>query len=206
MEMRKTLTMLNNQIYMNNNNQLFDIINKLESIVNDLKFNKYNNNVIIQIKNIIMILNNIINENKKNMEEIKLSLQYLGQNMNDIKQEIKDIKYYNQNQNNNQMMMYQMNPIMMLNMNSMGNNYDTNINNKGEIWNIFIAEDGNISLKVNIQISPDKTVKDLINLYKIRTGNFFNPGEKKFIYDARQLNEESKISECLRNYCIIMIV
>ena len=59
--------LLNNKVYSNNNNILFDVINKLENIVYDLNNNKQINIIIKQIRNIIIIMNNVINENKKIM-------------------------------------------------------------------------------------------------------------------------------------------
>ena len=63
--------MLNNKIYSNNNDILFDIVYKLDNIVNDLNNKKHIDIVIKQIRNIIIIVNNIINETQKNKEEIK---------------------------------------------------------------------------------------------------------------------------------------
>ena len=58
---------LNNNIYSNNNNILFDIVNKLENIIKDI-----NNDIIIKrIRDIIILMNNLINDNKKNIELIR---------------------------------------------------------------------------------------------------------------------------------------
>ena len=55
---------LNKNIYSNNNNILFDIINKINNVNDDL--NNSNINIIInRIINIIIVINNIIKDNKK---------------------------------------------------------------------------------------------------------------------------------------------
>jgi len=86
---------LNNKIYSNNNNILFEIINKLENIIKDI-----NNNIIInRIKDIIIIINKLINDNKKNIELIRKDIQDL---YNHINNNIKELNNnINQNINNN---------------------------------------------------------------------------------------------------------
>ena len=67
MDEQNIFNSLNNKIYSNNNNILFDIVNKLENIIKDL-----NNDIIIKrIKDIIIIMNNLINDNNKNIELIR---------------------------------------------------------------------------------------------------------------------------------------
>ena len=46
---------LNERMYSNNNNILFNIVSQLEKVINDLNNNRQINNIIIQLKNIIMI-------------------------------------------------------------------------------------------------------------------------------------------------------
>ena len=65
---------LNEQIYVNNNNLLLEIINKLENIMKDT-----NDKLIIQrIKDIIIIMNKVIN----NCNQIRKDIQNLSNNMN----------------------------------------------------------------------------------------------------------------------------
>ena len=65
---------LNEKIYVNNNNLLFEVINKLENIMKDT-----NDKLIIQrIKDIIIIMNKVIN----NCEQIRNDIQNLSNNMN----------------------------------------------------------------------------------------------------------------------------
>ena len=51
---------LNNKVYSNNNNILFEVVNKMENIVNDLSNNSCINKIMEQIRNIIILLNSII--------------------------------------------------------------------------------------------------------------------------------------------------
>ena len=54
--------LLNNKIYNNNNNILFEIINNLQQIINYSK----DNIIIKRISDIIIKMNFVINENRKN--------------------------------------------------------------------------------------------------------------------------------------------
>ena len=65
----KDIFMSNDTNHSNNNNILFEVINKLENIVNDLNNNKKIDLIIKQIRNIIIIMNNTINENRKNNKD-----------------------------------------------------------------------------------------------------------------------------------------
>ena len=108
---------LNNIIYSNNNNILFDGINKLETIVTDLNNNRQINIIIKEIHNIIKTMNNVINENRKNNAQIREDInklnndiinnnniikktklykngKYIGETKNDLR-EGKGIMYYN---------------------------------------------------------------------------------------------------------------
>ena len=77
---------LNNKIYSNNNNILFEIMNKLENIIKDI-----NNDIIIKrIKDIIIIINKLINDNKKNIELIRKDIQDLNNNINNNFKELKN--------------------------------------------------------------------------------------------------------------------
>ena len=66
----QNILILNNKAYSNNNNILFDIINKLNNIVENINNNIQSDIIINQIKNIIIIMNNVINDNKKNIDLI----------------------------------------------------------------------------------------------------------------------------------------
>ena len=57
---------LNNKVYPNNNNLLFDIINDLQQVIN----NTNDNLIIKRIGDIITKMNFIINENRKNNQLI----------------------------------------------------------------------------------------------------------------------------------------
>ena len=77
---------LNNNMYSNNNNILFDIVNKLENIIKDI-----NNDIIIKrIRDIIILMNNLINDNKKNIELIRKDIKDLNNNMMNNFKELKN--------------------------------------------------------------------------------------------------------------------
>ena len=72
---------LNNKVNSNNNNILFEVVNKMENIVNDLSNNSCINKVIEQIRNIIIILNSFIKENKNNFDLIRKDINSLRQDI-----------------------------------------------------------------------------------------------------------------------------
>ena len=72
---------LNNIIYEQNNNILYDIIKQLEKIINDLNSQTKIDMIIKQIKNIIIIMNKVISENKKNTEQLRKDINLLNSNM-----------------------------------------------------------------------------------------------------------------------------
>ena len=72
--------LLNYIFYKNNNDILYNIINQLEIIVNDLNNHK-KIDIIKQIKNIIILVNKVIRENKKNTEQLREDIQKLNKNM-----------------------------------------------------------------------------------------------------------------------------
>ena len=72
---------LNNKVYSNNNNILFEVVNKMENIVNDLSNNSCINKIIEQIRNIIIILNSFIKENKNNFDLIRKDINNLRQDI-----------------------------------------------------------------------------------------------------------------------------
>ena len=72
---------LNNKVYSNNNNILFEVVNKMENIVNDLSNNSCINKIMEQIRNIIIILNSVIKKNKKNIDLIRKDFNNLRQDI-----------------------------------------------------------------------------------------------------------------------------
>ena len=71
--MEKNLFSLNNKMYSNNNNILFEIINEWSQIKN-----KSNDDIIIKRLGVIINkMNYIINENKKNLELIRKDISSL---------------------------------------------------------------------------------------------------------------------------------
>ena len=72
---------LNNKVYSNNNYILFEVVNKMENIVNDLSNNSCINKIIEQIRNIIIILNSFIKENKNNFDLIRKDINNLRQDI-----------------------------------------------------------------------------------------------------------------------------
>ena len=85
---------LNEKIYVNNNNLLLEVINKLENIMKDT-----NDKFIIQrIKDIIIIMNKVT----KNCDQIRKDIQNLTNNMNQRFNHLElNIKTNNININNN---------------------------------------------------------------------------------------------------------
>ena len=73
--MEKNIFDLHNDIFSNNNNILFEIINDL----NQLKNYTHDNIIIQRLSDIISKMNYIINENKKNLELIRNDISVLNQ-------------------------------------------------------------------------------------------------------------------------------
>ncbi len=101
-----------------------------------------------------------------------------------------------------------MNPMMVNNMPmsmDMGmNNTSVSIGDAGG-WNL-IFEEKNGSKRINITISPDKTVAAAINMYKIKTNQVDN-NQMKFIYNGKQLATALSISQSgLINGSVITVV
>ena len=69
--------LLNSMAYEKNNDILFNVVEQLEGIVNNLEQNQIDV-VIRQIKNIIIIMNKVIGENKKNMELLRKELKEIN--------------------------------------------------------------------------------------------------------------------------------
>jgi len=72
---------LNNRVYSYNNNILFEIVNKLENIANNLTNNLDLNNIIEQIRNIIIIINKVIKDNNKNIILLRKDINNLRQDI-----------------------------------------------------------------------------------------------------------------------------
>ena len=86
---------------------------------------------------------------------------------------------------------------MQLNMNmQMMNNKINDINsmddNDSIKWNLMFERQKTAEI-INVIISPEKTIQDAINLYKIKSGD--NKEGLKFIYNGRQLYPNLKICE-----------
>ena len=134
---------------------------------------------------------------------------------------------FNQNQMNpmmmNQMMMNNMNPMMMnqmnmnpmmmnqMNMNPMMlmmfqnmNNYNNNNNNQ-QLWNLYFQTKKGTEQAVMIVVSPEATVKEAINLYRIKT-NQLNDAIN-FIFNGKQLDFNLKLSQSgLANASTITVI
>ena len=107
------------------------------------------------------------------------------------------------NMNMNPMMMnMNMNPMMMnMNMNNIGN---ANIGDN-EGWNL-IFEQKKEKKNIIVTISPDKTVKEAISIFKIKSGQP-NEATFKFIFNGKQLAMDLKVSESgLANNSVITVI
>ena len=98
-----------------------------------------------------------------------------------------------------------MNPMMM--------NFAMGMNNTGGYvkigdeggWNL-IFEEKNGSKRINITISPDKTVQAAINMYKIKTNQVGND-QMKFIFNGKQLATSLSLAASgLQNNSVITVV
>ena len=113
------------------------------------------------------------------------------------------------NMNNmNPMMMNNMNPMMMNQMmmllQNMNNNNGGNNNNNNNSWNLIFEKKAG-DQTVNISVSPDSTVLEAINLYKLKVGQIDQ--EMKFIFNGKQLDHSLKVSEAgLNNLARITVI
>ena len=105
--------------------------------------------------------------------------------------------------------MNMMNPMMMNGMMPMGemnNNMNMNMNigdNQG--WNLLF-EEKNGERTINVTISPDKTVREAINIYKIKA-NQDSEAQIKFIFNGKQLAYDLTLSQSgLQNNSKITVV
>ena len=85
---------LNNNLYLYNNNILFDLVKKLEDIIKDIN----NNNIISRIKDIVIRMNKLIDDNKKITELIRNDIKNLNNNIN---KQFHDLKNSKNNIDNN---------------------------------------------------------------------------------------------------------
>ncbi len=143
------------------------------------------------------------------------NMNNMGMNMNNMNNMNMNNNFNPMMMNNNPMMMNMMNNPMMMNMmnnpmmmmmmmNMMnGGNMGGNMGNVGNVniesnnpndWNI-IFEKKNGAQIINIRISPDSTVQNAINIYKLKTNTQEKDDEIKFIYNGKNLNYGLKISE-----------
>jgi len=70
---------LNNNIYLNNYNILFELV--IEKLEDTLKYIN-NNNIRNRIKDIIIIMNKLINDNNNKIELIRNDIKILNNNIN----------------------------------------------------------------------------------------------------------------------------
>ena len=111
------------------------------------------------------------------------------------------------NFNNNQMNMNIPNPNMMqmmqmqMMMNMMNNNMEYDPNQ----WTLIFEERNDF--KTYIRISPDKTIREAINLYKIRTNRTEDENEIKFVFEGKLLNYNLTIAQSnLKNNSKIVVL
>ena len=124
----------------------------------------------------------------------------------------------NMNNMNNQMMMnylmqMQMNPQMMAQFMTMMNNQQMMMMNNMAGGNISIDDNQGWNLvfekksgggTINLLISPEKTVTEAINAYKIKS---MQDGEMKFIFNGKELPYSLKICQSgLNNGAKILVI
>ena len=144
----------------------------------------------------------------------------MNNNMNMGNMNMGNMNMQNMNMMNMNLMMMNMNPMMMMNMNPMMMNMNQNMmmnnmmgannmqnmnigDNQG--WNLIFQEKQGNKMTI-ITISPDKTVNEAINLYKIRE-NIDNNEMIKFIFNGKQLIPSLKLSEAgLDNNKVILVI
>ena len=87
---------INNKVVSNYNDILFNIINKIQNVIDDIDNNKKVDIIIKQLKNIIILMNETIKQNLKNNEDIKK----INENINNRFQNLENI-IFNNNKNKN---------------------------------------------------------------------------------------------------------
>ena len=161
--------MMMNQMNMNNPMMMNNM-----NMNNPMMMNNMNMNNPMMMNN--MNMNNPMMMNNMNMNPMMMN----NMNMNPMMMN---------NMNMNPMMMNQM-MMMFQNMNN-GNNAN-NANNNNTLWNL-VFEKKNGEQSVNLSISPNSTVQEAINLYRIRTNQVND--EIKFIFNGKQLDYSLSISQ-----------
>ena len=107
------------------------------------------------------------------------------------------MNFNNQNIPMNQMVqMINMNAQMANNFSNQGNfqnNNDPSQNNNGGISIRFRKNGGGKNSEIIIQCLPDKKVSDVIQRYRAKSGE--NDTSKKFIFNAKALNQSLNVAE-----------
>ena len=136
-----------------------------------------------------------------------MSMNFNQNQMNPMMMNNMNPMMMNQMMNNmNPMMMNQMNmnPMMLMMFQNMNNNNNNNNNNQ-EVWNLFFKTKNGTEQAVMIVVSPDVTVKEAINLYRIKT-NQLNDAIN-FIFNGKQLDLNLKLSQSgLNNASTITVI
>ena len=144
-------------------------------------------NISFQIQNLgIQMLNMGIQ-----MINIGIDIPDFGMQMSNLYHQIQNIDM--QIQNIATKICMKNNMQVNMNMQMMNNKInDINIMDDNDSWNLIFERKATME-KINIIISPEKTIQDAINLYKIKSGN--NKEGLKFIFNSRQLYPNRKICE-----------
>ena len=130
------------------------------------------------------------------IQNIDMQIQNLGAKINmknnmisNINMQIPNIGFQNQN--------------MMMN-NDIFGNMNMMMNNQNHKWNLFFKNNRNSKITC-IYISPEKTIKEAINLYKIESDN--NSENLKFIFNGKLLYPDLKIYKSgLEDSSLIIVV
>ena len=175
-------------------------------------------NIIFQLKNLVMQLENIMQIQHMGMPNLSNQLQNMGMQMlnigmqminmgiimpnfgienSDISQQLKYLGSQIQNigfniDNNKQMQMNMQMQINQMMINPVMNNVSDS-DNFIDKWNLRF-ENGDTNIIDTILISPKKTVRDAINLYKIKA-NIDKSKTYKFIFNSRELYPDMEISK-----------
>ena len=172
--------------------------------LNDM-LEELSSSIFILQSDIIKVMNGI---NKLNLIISKIK-QYQSNNMNNnmmINNMMNNIPNLNMDMNNmmNMMNMQRMNPQMPMNVMS-NNMINFNLPDENEKWNLNFEDKsyGNLNI-INVKISPEKFVKDAIDIFLQKTGI---TDELKFICNCVCLIPEQKISQSvLRNLSTITVL
>ena len=167
--------------------------------LNDM-LEELSSSIFILQSDIIKVMNGI---NKLNLIIGKIK-QYQLNNMNNnmmINNMMNNIPNLNMDMNN-MMNMQRMNPQMPMNVMS-NNMINFNLPDENEKWNLNF-ENKLYGININVRISPEKFVKDAIDIFLQKTGI---TDELKFICNCVCLIPEQKISQSvLRNLSTITVL